>query len=81
MVKSILIGLILVILFFLFVSAARLVKRSSDDQSAVVRGLTWRIGLSILAFVIILAANMLGYIQPSSSLRYLRMDVSQESAP
>ena len=78
MIKSVLIGLILVILFFLFVSAAGLVKRQPKDQSAVVRGLTWRIALSILAFIIILVANMLGYIQPSSSLRYLRMDVPQE---
>lgn len=36
----------------------------SDRKSAMVKALTWRIGLSILLFLCVLAAYGLGWIEP-----------------
>ncbi|MDR3491072.1 MAG: twin transmembrane helix small protein [Gammaproteobacteria bacterium] len=63
LIKSVIFALILVILFCLGSGLFYLVK-AKDDSTHVVTALTWRIGLSIALFVLLLVAFSLGWIKP-----------------
>ena len=61
--KSLVVILLLVILASLFSALVFLVKdRGSTDRT--VRALTWRIGLSIGLFLLLLLAGWMGWIEP-----------------
>ncbi len=63
-----LVKIVIVILFLLIiwslVSALFHLMVSKESNDKTVRALTYRIGLSVLAFVIIIISTKLGWIQP-----------------
>ncbi len=66
-IKAIVILLLLFIMFALG-SALYFLVKDRDNSDRIVKALTWRIGLSLLVFVILLAAYALGWITPHSIL-------------
>lgn len=64
-IKAIVI-LLLVFVFFSLGSALYFLIRDRDNSDRIVKALTWRIGLSLLIFVILFVAFALGWIQPHS---------------
>ena len=61
--KSLVIILLLVILASLF-SALVFLVRDQGETHRTVRALTWRIGLSIGLFLLLLLAGWMGWIEP-----------------
>lgn len=61
--KSIVILLLLLILASLFSALAYLVRDRGGTRRTV-RALTWRIGLSLALFALLLFAGWMGWIQP-----------------
>ena len=63
-----LVKIIIIILFLLIIgslaSALLGLLKTSGDDNRTVRALTYRIGLSILAFAILMISAKLGWIQP-----------------
>jgi hypothetical protein len=45
-------------------SALFQLSRGTGDSGKMLRALTWRIGLSVVLFVLLLAAYFLGWIRP-----------------
>ena len=64
-IKGVVIALIGFILFSLG-SALYFLVRDPAESTRVVKALTWRIGLSLLLFVLLMVAFMLGWITPHS---------------
>jgi len=62
-IKILIAILMLAILFSLFRSLFFLVTEK-DDSKKVVKNLSWRIGLSIVLFVMIVSAILMGWIEP-----------------
>ncbi len=62
--KAIVILLFLCILFALGSALYYLVHGEKEDSDRIVKALTWRIGLSILLFVLLFVAFALGWIHP-----------------
>ena len=56
--------LMLVAIVFSLGSALFHLSRGEGDSRKLVRSLTWRIGLSVLLFVLLLCAYWAGLIQP-----------------
>lgn len=63
-IKIIIAFLFLVILFALGSALVFLVRGQQNDSERIVKALTWRIGLSILLFMILLIAFAFGWITP-----------------
>ena len=63
--KAVIILFLLVIVYSLGSGLFFLVKHKKHS-TAVVKSLTWRIGLSLLLFVLLFVAYGLGYISPHS---------------
>lgn len=61
--KSVVILLLLLILASLFSALAYLVRDRGGTRRTV-RALTWRIGLSLALFALLLFAGWMGWIQP-----------------
>ena len=76
-VKFLLITLIILAASSLFY-AARALTKSQVDNRGVVWGLTIRIILSIICFIVIMVSYYLGYLVPSDSVKYLHMNTSSE---
>jgi hypothetical protein len=59
---------VILILALILISLGRalfhLSSSKSGDSRKLVKALTWRIGLSVLLFVLLLAAFALGWIEP-----------------
>lgn len=66
-IKVLAIGLLALVIASLGSSLYHLVK-GGEDSTAMVRMLTWRIGLSVAAFALLMAAIATGLITPSHSL-------------
>lgn len=62
-IKILLIILMVTILFSLFRGLFFLGKGGEDSSKKLVRALTWRIGLSILLFILIILLNYFGVLQ------------------
>lgn len=62
------IKIIVIILFLLIIgslaSALFYLLTSKEDNNKTVRALTYRIGLSVLAFIILMISAKLGWIEP-----------------
>jgi hypothetical protein len=63
----------MIIIFFLFVIIYNLgsalyflVRGKKGDSTRVVKALSWRIGLSMLLFILLLVAFGMGWIKPHS---------------
>ena len=63
-IKAILIFLFVFILFALGSALYYLVKGDNSDR--IVKALTWRIGLSLLLFVILMISFAMGWITPNN---------------
>lgn len=61
---KVVLGIILVLIFFSLGSALYFLVRDTKDSDRIVKALTWRIGLSILLFVILCIAFAMGWIKP-----------------
>jgi Protein of unknown function (DUF2909) len=63
-------AIIIVFLAFIFFSLGSalyyLVRGNKGDSERIVKALTWRIGLSLLLFVLLFIAFALGWIKPHS---------------
>lgn len=62
LVKLIIIAFIIIILYCLGSGLVYLVRDKDSDR--VAKALTWRIGLSILLFILLFVAFAMGWIQP-----------------
>lgn len=62
-IKAIIV-LLFVFIFFSLGSALYFLMRDQGDSDRIVKALTWRIGLSILLFVILFIAFAMGWITP-----------------
>ena len=51
-------------IFFSLGSALFFLMRDRDDSDRIVKALTWRIGLSVLLFLILLLAFAMGWLTP-----------------
>ncbi|MBA3661236.1 MAG: twin transmembrane helix small protein [Gammaproteobacteria bacterium] len=69
MIIKIIICLMLVFIFFSLGSALFYLVRDQGFSERTVKALTWRIGLSLLLFILLFVAFALGWIQPHSILR------------
>jgi hypothetical protein len=57
---------VLVAVIGTMVSALFQLKRGSDDSGRMLRSLTWRVGLSVGLFLLLMLAWRMGYIHPHS---------------
>ena len=62
-VKAIIVILLLLIIFSLGQAMYHMIRKE-EKPNGVVNSLTWRIGLSVLLFVLILVASFMGWITP-----------------
>jgi hypothetical protein len=63
-VKTVILIVFLLILMNLAMALFFMVKDRGQSSSRTARALTWRIGLSVAAFILLLVAYALGWIQP-----------------
>lgn len=63
--SKLLIVLVLLLVLFSLGKALFHLWHGSDDRKAVVRSLSWRIGLSVGLFVLLILAYALGWISPN----------------
>ncbi|MBT8439020.1 MAG: twin transmembrane helix small protein [Gammaproteobacteria bacterium] len=61
--KTIIVILLLVVLFSLFQALFFLIKDDSKSDR-MLKALTWRIGLSVFIFILLLIGQAVGLIQP-----------------
>jgi hypothetical protein len=61
----ILIYLVLALILFSLGSALVYLVRDRGDGERTIRALTWRIGLSLGLFAMLMAAHYLGFVSPS----------------
>ena len=64
LVKAIIILFLLIILCSLGSALTYLVRGSKNDDTRMVKALSWRIGLSLLLFVLLFIAFAMGWIKP-----------------
>ena len=64
MIKILILLLIVFIIFNLGRGLFFLLKKQSDREQ-VAKALTWRVGLSFVLFLFLIAAILLGWIQPN----------------
>jgi hypothetical protein len=63
---KVIIGLLFGMIFFALGSALYFLIRDSGNSDRIVKALSWRIGLSILLFILLFVAFSLGWIVPHS---------------
>lgn len=61
--KTIVVGLLLIVIFSLGSALYHLVSHKGNSDK-LVKSLTWRIGLSVFIFVLLLVGQAIGLIQP-----------------
>lgn len=64
-IKAILIAL-LAFIFFSLGSALYYLVKGKDNTDKIVKALTWRVGLSIVLFIVLMIAFAMGWITPHS---------------
>jgi hypothetical protein len=65
LIKAILI-ILFVFIFFSLGSALFFLVRDKANSKRIVKALSWRIGLSILVFILLFVAFAFGWVQPHS---------------
>jgi hypothetical protein len=63
-VIKIIVILLLVFIFFSLGSALYYLMRDKDNSDRIVKALTWRIGLSLVVFILLMIAFAMGWIAP-----------------
>jgi 4-hydroxybenzoate polyprenyltransferase len=66
LVKAIIILFLFIILYSLGSALFYLVRDKKSDSTRVVKALSWRIGLSMLLFILLFIAFAMGWIAPHS---------------
>lgn len=61
---KVILGVIFVLIFFSLGSALFYLVRDQGDSERIVKALTWRIGLSVVLFIILIIAFAMGWIHP-----------------
>lgn len=61
---KIIISILFLFIFYALGSALYFLVRDKGDSDRIVKALSWRIGLSILVFVLLIIAYNLGWITP-----------------
>ena len=64
--SKIIIVLFLIFIFYALFSALYFLVKDKGDSTRIVKALTWRIGLSITLFILLMIAYALGWITPHS---------------
>lgn len=65
-IKLLIIALFLVVAIALFISGRAITQeKKRDDNSDAFRALSWRVGLSLLTFALLLIAMFMGAIKPN----------------
>lgn len=64
MISKVIIIAFLLFIFYALGSALYFLVRDKGDSTRIVKALTWRIVLSIILFLFIMLAYMLGWIEP-----------------
>jgi putative copper export protein len=64
MLFKLLVVLFLIVIIYSLGSGLYFLVRDKNDSDRVVKALTWRIGLSLLLFVLLFIAYALGWISP-----------------
>jgi hypothetical protein len=64
LVKAIIILFLLIIIFSLGSALTFLVRGAKNDDTRMVKALSWRIGLSLLLFLLLFVAFAMGWIKP-----------------
>ena len=67
MLTKIVIAILFLLILGSLASGLVFLLRDSSDSDRVARALTWRIGLSIAAFVLLLLAGWTGLIEPNTA--------------
>ena len=65
---KVVIGVMLLVILASLFSALVFLLRDRGGSGRTVRALTWRIGLSIALFVLLIVASLMGWIQPHGVL-------------
>jgi len=66
LIIKVILGLLFIFIFFSLGSALFFLVKDKGQSDRIVKALTWRIGLSILLFVILFIAFAMGWIAPHS---------------
>jgi len=61
---KVIVGILFAFIFFSLGSALYFLIQDKDNSERIVKALTWRIGLSILVFILLFIAFALGWISP-----------------
>jgi Na+/H+ antiporter NhaC len=62
--KFVIVAILAAILLSLATALVRMVTRRGADDSRMVQALTWRIGLSVALFVLLMVAILMGWVRP-----------------
>jgi hypothetical protein len=62
--KVIIIALLLVVIFSLAQALRFLIRDDATSSGKMLKSLTWRIGLSVLLFILLLIGQAVGWIHP-----------------
>jgi hypothetical protein len=64
--KTIIIALLLIVIFSLGQALRFMIKQddNNDNSGKVLKSLTWRIGLSVFIFILLLIGQAVGWIHP-----------------
>ena len=68
MVLKIIVLLLLAVIIYCLGSGVYYLIRDTGDSTNVVKALTWRVGLSIALFILLLLAYAMGWITPHTQL-------------
>ncbi len=63
---KVIIGMFFLLILFSLGSALYFLVRDKGDSTRTVKALTWRIGLSVVLFILLMIAFALGWITPHS---------------
>ena len=64
LIIKVIVWVLFVFIFFSLGSALFFLMRDRDDSDRIVKALTWRIGLSVALFLLLLFAFAMGWLTP-----------------
>jgi putative copper export protein len=67
MAAKILVGVLLVAILASLASALYFLLNDDANSNRMVKALSWRIGLSIAAFVVLIVAALMGWVEPNTA--------------
>ncbi len=62
--KAIILALLLVVIFSLGQALWFMIKQDDNNSGKMLKSLTWRIGLSVFIFILLLIGQAVGWIHP-----------------